>query len=236
MAQKRMIDKKISFSEQVANLPVEAQLIFTWSIPHSDDLGILPRSARSLKAMVVPMWDMTVEAFGNHLEAIIKQGLYQVYKHSDGEEYLRVTKFSQHQTLKKDRKPQTMLAGVDTWEAAEALGFHVEDDGNPREEKRSKVKRKEKNLLTDEVEKNFELFWAAYPNKTAKKKAHDVWLKLQPTGALFAAITQGLEKAKRSAQWQKDGGQYIPHPTTWLNQERWTDEGAAVPKKKSDKF
>ena len=231
-----MIDKKISVSEQVADLPIEAQLIFTWSIPHSDDLGLLPRSARTLKAMVVPMLDMTVEDFGNHLEAIVRQGLYSVYQHTDGTEWLRVTKFSQHQTLKKDRKPQTNLAGIGSWSDADALGFHLEDNGNPREEKRREEKGTEKNIL-NEVERNFDAFWVEYPNKTSKKKAHQTWLKLKPTGELFAAVMKGLEKAKRSAQWQKDGGQYIPHPTTWLNQERWTDEGAVgAPKPKSDKF
>ena len=29
---------------------------------------------------------------------------------------------------------------------------------------------------------------------------------------------------KRSEQWTKDGGQFIPNPTTWLNGRRWEDE------------
>jgi hypothetical protein len=37
-------------------------------------------------------------------------------------------------------------------------------------------------------------------------------------------ILAGLEKAKQSRQWMKDGGAFIPHPTTWLNGERWNDE------------
>ena len=28
----------------------------------------------------------------------------------------------------------------------------------------------------------------------------------------------------RSAQWNRDGGQFIPHPRTWLHQGRWQDE------------
>lgn len=27
-----------------------------------------------------------------------------------------------------------------------------------------------------------------------------------------------------SADWTKDGGQYIPHAATWLNGKRWEDE------------
>jgi len=33
-----------------------------------------------------------------------------------------------------------------------------------------------------------------------------------------------LEVQKRSPQWKKDGGQYIPHPVTWIHGERWKDE------------
>ena len=29
---------------------------------------------------------------------------------------------------------------------------------------------------------------------------------------------------EKSEQWKKDDGQFIPHPTTFLNGERWNDE------------
>src|SRR3990167_5180290 len=132
MAQKRMLDKKISVSEQVANLPVEAQLFFTWSIPHADDLGLLPYSPRTIKALIVPMLDIDVETIGNHLEAIVKQGLYEIYEHS-GQRFIRIVKFGNHQTLKKDRKPSTYLTDIETWEQVEKLGFRLEDNGNPTE-------------------------------------------------------------------------------------------------------
>ena len=34
----------------------------------------------------------------------------------------------------------------------------------------------------------------------------------------------GLERAKKSRDWIKDAGQYIPYAATWLNGERWKDE------------
>lgn len=36
-----------------------------------------------------------------------------------------------------------------------------------------------------------------------------------------------LAQQKKSPQWVKDGGEFIPHPATWLNQGRWQDEVAA---------
>lgn len=37
-------------------------------------------------------------------------------------------------------------------------------------------------------------------------------------------MLQALEIQKRSEQWQKAKGQYIPHASTWLNGRRWEDE------------
>lgn len=68
-----------------------------------------------------------------------------------------------------------------------------------------------------------EVFWKAYPRKTAKKKAREAAKKAW-AAADADAIMAGLERAKESDQWRRDGGRFVPHAATWLNQERWTDE------------
>ncbi len=108
MAQKRMVDKKISVSEQVANMPIEAQLIFTWMIPHADDFGLLPYSPRTIKALVIPMLDISADAVEQYLEVMTRNNLIKVFEYG-GKKYYKVTNFSKHQTLKRDRQPQTIL-------------------------------------------------------------------------------------------------------------------------------
>lgn len=81
----------------------------------------------------------------------------------------------------------------------------------------------------------FEIFYQAYPNKKNVKTARTRWEKMKVTPELFAAIMEGLERAKNSQEWGKDGGAYIPHPATWLNGEGWKNEykplrQAAAPK------
>ena len=95
MAQKRMIDKKISVSEDVAALPLEAQLLFTWMIPHADDVGLLPFSSRAIKALVIPMLDTTVETIGFHLETIRKAGLIDAFEWK-GDKFWHITNFFNH--------------------------------------------------------------------------------------------------------------------------------------------
>lgn len=38
-------------------------------------------------------------------------------------------------------------------------------------------------------------------------------------------MMSSLEQFRGSKDWLKDNGQYIPYPSTWLNQRRWEDEG-----------
>lgn len=70
----------------------------------------------------------------------------------------------------------------------------------------------------------FERFWQAYPRHTDKKKALLAFQRLKPDEDMLSAMLAAIEQQKQSDQWSRDGGAYIPHPSTWLNQERWNDE------------
>lgn len=69
----------------------------------------------------------------------------------------------------------------------------------------------------------FDEFWKAYPNKTGKDAARKAFEKRKPGKQLLADMLTALELQKQSEQWRKQGGQFIPLPTTWLNQGRWQD-------------
>lgn len=81
---------------------------------------------------------------------------------------------------------------------------------------------KDKSLDTKkERAADFEIFWKAYPKKKGKQDALKAFLKVKVP---LVTLLTSLEKQKRSADWQKDGGQYVPYPATWLNGARWEDE------------
>lgn len=70
----------------------------------------------------------------------------------------------------------------------------------------------------------FTVFWQAYPKKVAKGAAERAWRKIKPSAELLQEMLAAIERGKVSKQWNKDNGQYIPNPSTWLNQKRWEDE------------
>jgi len=81
--------------------------------------------------------------------------------------------------------------------------------------------QEETRVLSD-AEKLFLEFWAIYPKKVDKKGAFRAFKNIKKLKEVFPEIMSALEIQKRSEQWTKANGQYIPNPTTYIHQERWT--------------
>lgn len=69
----------------------------------------------------------------------------------------------------------------------------------------------------------FPEFWKAYPRKVGPANAKKTFAKINPDEELFKKILHAIEQQKRIV-WKDKDSQYIPHPSTWLNGERWEDE------------
>ena len=69
---------------------------------------------------------------------------------------------------------------------------------------------------------SFQNFWEVYPRRTGKKTALQAWNKINPDNELQKIMLDVIERNKQTKQWQSR--RFIPHPATWLNQERWNDE------------
>lgn len=74
----------------------------------------------------------------------------------------------------------------------------------------------------------FDRFWTAYPKKVDMPCAVRAWRKLKPSPDLVEVMLQAVVVQGRSSKWQKDNGDFIPNPATWLNGRRWEDVLTAV--------
>ena len=75
--------------------------------------------------------------------------------------------------------------------------------------------------FSDIYTSSFNEFWEIYPRKVGKKKALQEWNKINHDDELLTRILESLEKQKQTQQW--DNKQFIPHPATWLKENRWDD-------------
>jgi hypothetical protein len=68
----------------------------------------------------------------------------------------------------------------------------------------------------------FEQFWTAYPRKVGKPAARRAFATACRKCPL-PEMGAGLRRWR--AYWAyRNEPQFVPHPSTWLNQERWNDD------------
>jgi hypothetical protein len=76
-------------------------------------------------------------------------------------------------------------------------------------------------LVNEYVDDGFNKFWESYPKKVGRDAALKSWEKVKPP---IDDVIYALAWQKQSEQWHKNNGQFIPNPSTYLNQGRWKDE------------
>ena len=133
-----MINKSISVSEQVNRLSDFAALLFSWLIPHADDYGVIPGSAKKIKALIVPMRKQSADQVENALNEISNAGLIWRYMYKN-DEYIQLCKFDEHQEgLHKRREPKNPLFSP----VPDVSGKFREIPGNSRLIEQSRTEQK----------------------------------------------------------------------------------------------
>jgi biotin operon repressor len=96
----------------------------------------------------------------------------------------------------------------------------------PATDQQPTTKQEYKKLRNKEITYSveFELFWKTYPKRIGKIKALEAWNKYNGSRPPIEIIIRKIEELKKTDQWSRDKGQYIPNPATWINQGRWDDE------------
>ena len=118
-------------------------------------------------------------------------------------------------------------------ESDQQTHFHLlvkeyKEEKNTTMRKCAKVSKSEQKVSKSEQKNNFEhkfeTFWKAYPKKKSKGRAKKTFKQINPDQKLFDRILQAIDQARQSREWQRENGQFIPYPATWLNAEGWEDE------------
>lgn len=213
MARIRTIKPELWTHGAFMECSLNARLLFIGTWNFADDFGNLDRSAKQLKARIFPGDSLDCEPL---IQELIAHGRLIEYS-VNGQNYLHIHKFLEHQVINRPGKPQ-----CPSYEhSVNVHGILREDSGlKGREGKGSKPSRASNHVLNGA----FLEFWQIYPRKKSKGAAEKAWLRIKPDERLTERILAAVKRATTSADWAKDGGQFIPHPATWLNAKGWEDE------------
>ena len=233
MGDRRMLTKKVTDDDHFMALSASAQALYLHLSLSADDDGFCNQVAVCM---------FKAHASTSDLEALLNNRF--VYQFDTG--VIVIKHWRMANALRKDRYTPTIFQRELAMLNLTDSGIYLTEserlpdgcqvvakrlpDGCPNisKDKLSKVKISEDTLAHPEVsgvviEDPFDTFWREYPRKVGKGDARKKFAKAL-TKTSFDNIMAALQRVKASAQWTKDGGQFVPHPATWLNQERWDDE------------
>lgn len=217
MARIRSIKPQFFLNEEVSALPYEWRLLFAGLWTQADRDGRLEDRPHRLKAALFPYDDLNID---HGLGSLVNAGLINRYERN-GQRLISIPKWSKHQKPHV-REPLSEIPPPDDQKqcpAPDEPGGSLILDPDP-----------DQGRSTDALLARFEAFWAVYPRHVAKDAARKVWVKLAPDAALAEVIVARVQEHAASPQWRKDGGQFVPHARTWLNQRRWEDEMRQSPR------
>lgn len=217
MARIRTIKPEFFTSEDIVGMSPHARLLYIALWCEADRAGRMKWKPRTFKMRYMPGDEVDINAL---CEEIVGAGLVHLY----GDGLACIPKFDKHQHVNPRETNSSYPAPEDVTRGNADSRVHdasarVSDTQGGRE-------GKERNARRDAtgVSEMFERFWSAYPKKVSKGTAEKSFAKIKPDAALLQNILSAVERAKASDDWKKEGGQYIPHPATWLNGKRWEDE------------
>lgn len=215
----RIIRDEMLRSERYWSVSIEAQRLFVHIILNVDDTARFSGKNYTLRAACYPGQAMEPDKLERLLAELVDTDLVRVYMHNN-ERFIFVPRFRQRLRFKKSRYPEPPSQINDIPKEKTDLSQPSDglETGSRRQKRREEKRSKTYTLIS------FARFWDAYPRKVAKGKAEKQWLSLDPDDQLLATILQAIDRARDSAEWRKDGGQFIPYPATWLHQRRWEDE------------
>jgi hypothetical protein len=72
----------------------------------------------------------------------------------------------------------------------------------------------------NDIDQHFNTFWSEYPRKQGKGKAREAFTAAVKVAGVDAVIAGAV---KYASDPNLPDPQFVPLPTTWLNQERWDD-------------
>lgn len=205
--------------EKETKLPI--RLCFIGLFTCCDREGRFKWRPRTLKLDVIPYDDID---FSRVLDALMTRGFVIKYD-VNGEEFGVISSFTKHQVI-NNRESLSELPEP-------AIGLVIDASTTRQSRVNHAPSGEGKGREGKEMhETSFLEFWSSYPKKMAKQDSLKAWLKIKPDDILKEKILKSIELQKKSKDWLKDNGQYIPHPASWLNSARWDDAAAeAIPAK-----
>jgi hypothetical protein len=225
MARIRTIKPEFFTSEDIVARSPMARLLYIALWCEADKEGRLVWKPATFKLRYLPGDDCDVHALCAEL---VDAGLVVLY----GEGFAHIPTFNAHQHI----NPRESVSQLPEPTRQARVGTRQARVGDAQGGREGKGRERKEEKPSPSAPERFDAFWATYPRKVGKDAARKAFDKRNPDGPLLTLMLKAIHSQAKSDPWCKDGGQFIPHPSTWLNEGRWLDEGVVMPEEAPRKY
>lgn len=210
----RILKDSICTSDSINELTWFEECLFYRLIVNCDDYGRFDGRVAIIRSRLFPLkTNVTDKAISDALNKLASKELVILYTY-ENKPYLYLPSWGKHQRLRNsiEKYPSPEDSDILPQVAASCRELPPESESKKESESEYESNAHARDLFREWYEK--------YPRKIDPTKARKAWDKLKVDEPLFEKIMLGLDKW--IASW--DDPQFIPHPTTWLNNRRWEAE------------
>ena len=119
---------------------------------------------------------------------------------------------------------QGQIRFIDLKDIASLRSRSGTDKGQIRGRSGSTTIKEERINNKNKTTNGFDLFYSPYPKKMARGDAEKAFKVISPDSDLIQKMVAAIDNQKKSKDWLKDNGKWIPLPASWLRGKRWDDE------------
>lgn len=229
MARARNIKPAFFLNTDLSEVPALGRLAFIGLWTLADYKGCVECNFKKIKAQILPYDECDIEQLMNNLE----QFRFIRYYFVQGIRYIKIENFERHQNPHKNERD----SGSDIPDISEKDNeiIDLQKDGTKTDligsaradslllipDSLNPIPCEKKSQVISKSESDFNEFWLAYPRKVGKDAALKAWRKCKPK---INDVLNTLRWQIESDDWQKQDGQFVPNPATYINQGRWQDQ------------
>lgn len=222
----RIIKESICTSDTLDKLTWFEEVFWHRLTVNCDDFGRFDARPAILKSRLFPLkTNVTDKSIKDALNTLSTVGLVTLYEH-EGKPLLQLVTWGKYQRMRaaKSKYPAPDNKITHVADTCRQMPASCGQSPSNAPECESECDILPPLPPTGGYSADFLAFWAAYPKKVGKGAAAKAFGKVKGAKQLLPAMLAAIEAQAKSDQWHRDNGQYIPNPSTWLNQRRWEDE------------
>tara|TARA_R110002020_G_scaffold472472_1_gene700592 strand:- start:15540 stop:16385 length:846 start_codon:yes stop_codon:yes gene_type:complete len=219
-----MIDPNFWSDDKVIELEPVQRLLFIGMWNFADDSGVLKYSSKQLKAQIFPADDVTHETINEWLMNLRKLGLVLFNKDSS---LIRIKGWKIYQKINRPQPSKYEFVDVLIEDSLNNQGAITPNRIEKKLTEDSIIEDSiipQKKVVVKQVDQNledFERFYTLYPRKVSKQATIKAFKRLKKK-----EISLVMDTLPNHIKMWVDKGtemEFIPHPSTWLNQRKWED-------------